>query len=397
MAVLISGGGIGGLAAAIALSQRGFEVDVLEQQQEPRELGAGITIWANGARVLTALGLDPLLEPFKSLVPGSRLRSGRSGRIIVRGALGDAYAAFHGARMYGLHRGDLRSALMTVAKGSPGVRMHLGQRVASVKQLDGHIAVETARGMRASGEALIGADGIHSVVRSAVAGPDAPRFSGEVVWRALVRRERLCGDAAEAARYAGVWVARDRHFLSYPVRGEELVNLGGFVESDEWRSESWTEPGKKSDFDRLFARFHPVVREMIDAADVCFVQAIHERPTLARWFAGRAVLLGDALHAAPPHLGQGAGMAIEDAMVLARTMSERREDPTAAFEAYETKRRARIARFKAAVTQAGRVFNYGNPLRGALVYGVAFAMSRVRPRPGGPESAWLDTYDALSA
>jgi len=395
MKVLIAGGGIGGLVAAIALARRGFEVEVLEQQTEPRELGAGITIWANGARVLSALGLDALLEPVKSFVPGSRLRHGRSGRIVAGGSLGEPYAARFGFPMYGLHRGDLRNSLMTVAHGSPRVRIHLGQRVMSVTQSADRVSIETERGMRATGDALIGADGIHSVVRSAVAGPEEPRFSGEVVWRALVRRERLTGAAAEAARYSSIWAGRDRHFLNYPVRGEQLLNLGGFVESDEWQSESWTEPGKKSDFDRLFARFHSIVREMIDAADECFVQAIHERAPLERWFAGRAVLLGDALHAAPPHLGQGAGMAIEDAMVLARLMGEHGSDPVAAFQAYQHKRQGRIARFKAAVIQAGRMFNYGNPVRGALVYGVAFAMTRLRPQPGSPQSHWLDTYDAL--
>ena len=392
----MSGGGIAGLAAAIALSQRGFEVDVLEQQIEPRELGAGITIWANGARVLTALGLDPLLEPVKSFVPGSRLRDGRTGFHVAGVALGESYAAHYGAPMYGLHRGDLRTALLTAAHACPGVRIHLGQRVSSVTQSPERVSIETERGMRASGEVLIGADGIRSAVRSAVAGPDAPRFSGEVVWRALVRRERLGRAAAEDARYTTIWAGSDRHFLHYPIRGEELLNLGGFVESDEWRSESWTETGEKSDFDRLYARFHPIVREMIDAADVCFVQAIHERAPLEHWFAGRAVLVGDALHAAPPHLGQGAGMAIEDAVVLARLLAEHRSDPGAAFQAFQDKRQARIARFKAAVLEAGRLFNYGNPVRGALVYGASFVMSRLARQPGTPNSHWLDTYDALA-
>jgi salicylate hydroxylase len=264
-----------------------------------------------------------------------------------------------------------------------------------VTQAPDSVRVETHAGLRVTGEALIGADGIHSCVRVAVAGPDAPSFSGEVVWRALIRRERLTRAAADMARFMTIWSARDRHFLHYPVRGEELLNLGGFVESDEWRSESWTETGSKSDFDRLFASFHPAVREMIDVADVCFVQAIHSRTPLARWFEGRVVLLGDALHAMPPHLGQGAGMAMEDAMVLARLMSEKGE-PSEAFRAFQEARQARIESVRAAVIQAGRVYNFGSPVRGALIHGVAWAMTRLRPRPGSPQSKWLDTYDAVS-
>ena len=342
MKVLVAGGGIGGLVAAIALTQRNIEVELFDQQTEPRELGAGIAIFANGARVLSSLGIDDSLEPSRHYSPGSRIRSGKSGRIIAELRLAEFHEARFGARAYDLHRGDLRQALMAAAGTKHSVKIHLGQRVAAVIQEPEGIAVETEQGMRATGDALVGADGIHSVVRREIAGPDAPRFSGEVVWRALVRRDRLTG--MSSTPFSTVWTGSDRHFLQYPVRGGSLLNIGGFIQSDQWRSESWTERGDRTVFASLFSAFHPAVREIIESADECFVQAIHERAPLSHWFKGRAVLLGDACHAMPPHMGQGAGMALEDAIVLARTMADGRQNLEDAFRSYQLKRKPRVDR-----------------------------------------------------
>lgn len=393
MKVLIAGGGIGGLTAALALSQRGVEVEVLEQQSEPRELGAGIFLFANGARVLSSVGLESAVAPLRSRCAFS-LCTGRRGRVLAKGKP-EPYEAQFGAPLGGMHRGDLRRVLMEGALRAPNVQIQLGQRVAAIEQTPTGVTVATERGLRATGDVLIGADGIHSVVRREIAGPDAPRFSGEVVWRGLVPRERLGGAARESAARAVIWTGRDRHFLQYPVRGDELLNVGGFVESDAWRSESWTEPGRKQDFAQLFADFHPIVRDIIDAADVCFVQAIHQRDPLPAWWKGRVVLLGDACHAMPPHAGQGAGMALEDAVVLARALADQPGDLAGALAAYQAKRKDRAERVAAKVSTLGRFYNYGTPLRRAAIYSTTWLMSRLRPasRPG----LWIDAYDARTA
>jgi salicylate hydroxylase len=393
MKILMVGGGIGGLVAAIALAQRDFEVEILEQQADPREVGAGIAIAGNGRRVLSSLGVDASLASLGHSASGVRLRSGKSGRVIAESRADPSLASRFGGLPYNLHRGDLRRVLMDAALACPTVRFHLGQRVTSISQEPDGVSVETVQGMRATGDALIGADGIHSVVRRAIAGPDAPRFSGEVVWRALVPRDRLPG--AASAEFTTIWTGRDRHFLHYLVRRGELLNIGGFVESEEWRSESWTLPGKKADFARLFAGFHIVVRDIIDAADECFVQAIHEREPLAAWFKGRAVLLGDACHAMPPHLGQGAGMAIEDAVVLARALADHRRDLDGAFRSYQTKRKERVERVAAAVRKFGRIYNVGHPIRGAVLHTLMRLMSKIRPAAGPFD--WVLEYDALSS
>ena len=391
MKILVAGGGIGGLVAAIALGQRGFEVEVLEQQVEPRELGAGIAIAANGARVLQSIGIDITLAPLAHFPVGGRLRRGRSGRVIAEARYA-SHARRFGARPYNLHRGDLRRVLLNAALACASVRIHLGQRVTSIAQEPDGVSVETEQGMRVTGDAIIGADGIHSVIRVAIAGSEAPRFSGEVVWRGLVHRDRLPETAS--AEFMTIWSGTDRHFLHYLVRGGELLNIGGFVESGEWRDESWTEPGNKADFARLFATFHSVVRDVINAADECFVQAIHERAPLSTWFKGRAVLLGDACHAMPPHLGQGAGMAIEDAVVLARELADHRGDVEGAFASYQAKRKDRVARVAAEVRSAGRIYNVGHPIRGAALHSAVWLASRISRN--GPTD-WVLDYDALSA
>lgn len=183
---------------------------------------------------------------------------------------------FVAARAYDLHRNDLRQVLLAAAVTKHGIQVHLGQRVAAVIQEPDRITVETEQGVRAAGDALVGADGIHSVVRREVAGPDAPRFAGEVVWRALVPRDRLTG--ISSTPFSTIWTGIDRHFLHYAVRGGSLLNIGGFIKSDQWRSESWTERGDRAVFASLFSAFHTAVSEIIESADECFVQAIHERP-----------------------------------------------------------------------------------------------------------------------
>jgi salicylate hydroxylase len=395
MRVLIAGGGIGGLVAAIALAQRDIEVEVFEQQTEPREVGAGIAIFANGARVISSLGIDAVLEPLRHYSPGFRIRRGKSGRLIAELPLGGFHEERFGARAYDLHRSDLRQALLEAAGSKHGVTVHLGQRVAKVIQDQGRVTLETDQGLRASGEALIGADGIHSVVRREIAGPDVPRFSGEVVWRALVPRDRLSGIASTP--FNTVWTGGDRHFLQYPVRGGGLLNVGGFVRSDRWRGESWTERGDQDAFAALYSEFHPAVREIVGAIDECFVQAIHERSPLEHWFKGRVVLLGDACHAMPPHMGQGAGMAIEDGVVLARAIAERPRNPEEAFRVYQAKRQDRVQRLLEAVRWNASMFRAGNPVRRAALDLGFWLMSRLRPTGPQEDFAWVYEYDALRA
>jgi salicylate hydroxylase len=395
MRILIAGGGIGGLVAGLALAQRNVEVDILEQQAEPREFGAGISIYANGARVLSSLGLDDALRPLRHQSAGAQLRSAKTGRLVSELRLRDFHQNRFGAPAYDLHRGDLRGVLLDVVKAQRGIKLHLGQRVTSVSQEPAAISVLTEQGLRLVGDALIGADGIHSAVRNMIAGADAPRFSGEIVWRALVPRNLLTG--AAQAPYIVIWMGGDRHFLQYPVRGGELLNIGGFVRTDAWKSESWTERGDKGEFARLFARFHPTVRHIIDAVDECFVQAIHEREPLSRWYSGRAVLLGDAAHAMLPHMGQGAGMAIEDAMVLARQIDSHREDLPAAFEAYEARRKDRVLRVAAHVRANAQLFRIDKPAQRAIVNAQMWLMSKISPTAPQERLAWLYEYDALSA
>jgi 2-polyprenyl-6-methoxyphenol hydroxylase-like FAD-dependent oxidoreductase len=213
------------------------------------------------------------------------------------------------------------------------VRIHFGQRVAKLIQEQERVTLETDGGLRASGGALIGADGIHSVVRREIAGPDAPRFSGEVVWRALVPRDRLSGIAGTP--FNTVWTGGDRHVLQYPVRGGSLLNVGGFVRSDRWRGESWTAPGDRAAFASLFSQ-----------------------------------VSGSAFRA---------------------RRAERSE------QADQAKRQDRVQRLLEAVRWNARMFRAGNPLQRVGIDLGFWLMSKLRPTGPQEDFAWVYEYDALRA
>ena len=370
--VLIAGGGIGGLTAALCLAQCGCVVDVFEQAAAFGEVGAGIQLSPNCSRVLLHLGLGPALQAVGFLPQATQFRAWDTGEVLGENRLGAYVHERHGAPYFHVHRGDLLGVLVEAAARTPGITLHTGMRVRDCAQdgqgvaltLEGrvHQGPAHARVERVAtdlgdggggagtghapavhtGDVLIGADGIHSVVRAHLWGDEQPRFTGNVAWRALVPAERLPSGLIRPMSTA--WWGPHKHFVHYYVRGGALVNCVCVVEKAGWEIESWTERGALSELRADFAGWHADLQTLIDAidTDALFKWALYDRTPMSRWGVERITLLGDACHPTLPFMAQGAAMAIEDAAVLAGCLARGAEVP-AALQRYEDMRRDRTA------------------------------------------------------
>lgn len=395
MKVVIAGAGVGGLTAALALHQIGVEVEVCERAPELGEVGAGVQVGPNGARVLHALGLAEALEPVVFRPQGVELRLHRSGLLVARTPLGAAAQQRYGFPYYHLHRADLHRVLEAAVRRRCGVgAIRLGCEVAGAEQDQHGAALVLGDGTRVRGDAVVGADGIHSKVRAVVLGPEHPEFTGHVAWRGLIPAERLQGVGLRPVVTS--WMAPHSHAVTYFVRGGALVNFVGITEHNAWRGESWTERGEKSELAADFAAWHPAVRAIVEAIEEPFRWALFARAPLKRWSVGRITLLGDACHPMLPYMAQGAVMAIEDGYVLAQCLKARRADPSAALARYESLRLGRTARVQAGAKAAGARFHLADPMARLVAFGALGLGSRLAPSRAMAANDWLMGYDATA-
>ena len=390
--VLIAGGGIGGLTAALCLAKAGFEVALFEQAAEFGEIGAGIQLSPNCTRVLHHLGLEPALRACAFLPEGTEFRAWKSGKVIGASALGQAVRDRYGFPYYHIHRGDLLRVLLEAAEGSPAIELSTASQVTGFEQ-DGRVRVavgdgSTSGGSVHEGDALIGADGIHSAVRAQLFGNDAPRFTGNVAWRALVPAERL--PTGLVRPMSTVWWGPHKHFVHYYLRSGALVNCVCVVEKTGWEVESWTEPGDLEELKRDFAGWHEDIQALIDNMDPnsLYKWALHDRPPLPLWGKGAVTLLGDACHPTLPFMAQGAAMAIEDAAVLAGCLAADDAVP-AGLRRYEDLRRARTARIQNGSRRNAKLFH----LTGIK----AWLRNRAAKQAGRRTMDGLFRYNALQA
>jgi salicylate hydroxylase len=340
LTIAIVGGGIGGLAAALSLRAAGFEAHVYEQARELGEVGAGIQVAPNASRILHGLGLGERLDEVGVRPLARRQRRWDDGRTLLRTPLaGDVEAAF-GFPYYHLHRVDL---LATLASALPAERVHIGHRLAGFADRGDRVEVWFDNGTHVEVDALVGADGIHSTVRTLLFGPERPRFTGCIVYRGLVPAERLEGLGLE--RSSETWMGPGRHFVHYFVRRGSLLNFVGAVEQDAWRRESWSERGEVADALAAFDGFHPQVGAILESAEETFVWGLFDRPPLARWSVGRVTLLGDACHPMLPFMAQGAAQAVEDGATLAACLHG--GDVVGSLQRYERLRLPRASRLQA--------------------------------------------------
>jgi salicylate hydroxylase len=339
--ICIIGGGIGGLAAALALLRRGLDVEVYEQSTQLGEVGAGIQISSNGTRVLYALGMEEGLNRVQVLPSRREIRHWSTGETWNWFELGATTAHRYGTPHIMLHRRDLHALLAEAVRRLKPDAIKLGKRCVGLARSDAHVRVRFESGEALTAAFVIGADGIHSTVRECLFGPDRPQFTGCVAWRGLVPMQRL---PSHLAQMLGTnWLGPHGHVLHYPVRRGELMNFISFVERDDWQIESWTVEGTTDELVNDYRDWHPDVHAIIRNIEVPFKWALMVRGPMDRWTKGRITLLGDACHPTLPFLGQGAVMAIEDAYVIAACLAKHLSDPARAFARYEDIRKDRTA------------------------------------------------------
>jgi salicylate hydroxylase len=343
MKIVVIGGGIGGLAAALQLLKAGLDVQVYEQAPRITEIGAGIQISPNASRLLHRLGLKPAMDAVGVRPPAVHQRRWDDGRTLQRAPVGAEVETTFGAPYYHFHRADLATLL---AEALPTERLHVGHKLVDLAQKGERVTARFENGVSVEADLLVGADGIHSRVRHLLFGPEKPRFTGCVAWRGLVPAARIKHLGIEVASHN--WMGPDGHVVHYWVAGGQMMNVVCVVEHGDWTKESWTDRGEVADVLARYEGWHPTVRDLIGAFPETFVWALHDRAELPRWSAGRVTLLGDACHPMLPMMAQGAAQSIEDGAALASLLKAMPDDIANALARYETLRKPRATKLQQA-------------------------------------------------
>src|SRR6202166_4835825 len=343
LSIAIAGAGIGGMTAAATLRQIGVDVNVYEQAPRFARVGAGIQMMPNSMKVLRRIGVEERVvnSAFK---PYSHLnREWDSGRVMRELPMPES---LFGAPYLCMHRAELHEAL---AAAVPEEIVHLGKKLAGIDQDARGVTLTFADGTRAHADAVIGADGVHSIVRDIIIGPDEPIHKGRIAYRAVFPSALLGGMDIGNSRTK--WWGIDRHIVIYYTTAtrSELYFVTSVPEAAAWLTrESWSAKGDVKELRKAYEGFHADVRAVVEACPDCHKWAILEREPLPRWSDGRVVLLGDACHSMTPYMAQGGATAIEDAAILARCLEDSGcEDVEGAFRRFEAHRKPRTSRIQA--------------------------------------------------
>ena len=390
MKVLIAGGGIGGLTAALALLKRGFDVEVYEQASALKEVGAGLQLSANGNRALYELGVGDALRQLSCEATGKEIRLWNSGETWKLFDLGAVSVENYGYPYFTVYRPDLLAVLADAVRALKADAIRLGAKSIGFEQDADGVSLRL-EGSSARGDALIGADGMHSNIRQTLFGADRPEFTGLMAWRGVIPMARLPG---RMRRMVGTnWVGPGGHVVHYPLHAGALMNFVGVKERADWQVESWSVRGTVDECLADFRGWNEDIEMMIRAIDVPYKWALMHRAPLDRWSVGRVSLLGDACHSTLPFLAQGAVMAIEDGFILARALAAH-ADVAQALTRYEAARRERTRRIVEGA--AANTKRFHNPelahAAGARAYvDREWTEARVKER-----YEWLFTYDVTA-
>jgi len=365
--IFVAGAGIGGLTAALALANSGFRVVVLEKADRLEEVGAGLQLSPNASSVLIGLGLRERLVARAVTPEAISIMSARAGGEIIRLPLGEAAALRAGAPYWVIHRADLQAALQAQVNDHPDIDLRLGWQFEDAAVHAKGLTVVQRRGNGRQQDlalALIGADGIWSTVRQHLFPQVQPQFSGLIAWRGTIEATQLPREYT--ARRVQLWMGPSAHLVAYPISGGRQINVVAIVPGT-WNTPGWSAAGDVVELKNAFAvsRWPGPARMMINAVDGWRKWALFTVPDGGEWSSGAIGLLGDATHAMLPFAAQGAGMAIEDAAVLAKCLSEDHADSAAtvaaALKRYGRLRRSRVARVQRTARNSGRIYHLTGP------------------------------------
>jgi salicylate hydroxylase len=356
---IVAGGGLGGLAVALALARRGRKVRVLEKASEFGEIGYGIQMGPNIMRVLDHLGVMRDLESTAFFPDALVMMDAVSGEEVTRIALGDAFQKRYGARYFVIHRRDLHGGLLAACERHEGVTLQASKGLASFEDRGGEVVVRCEDGSEYVGAALVGADGLWSPTRKAIVN-DAPRPTGHTVYRGVVPIDEVTD--RQFMNSMVIWCGHDIHLVQYRLRGGTVMNnVAVFVSPRFRRGEK--EFGQPEELFQMFEQAVPRVRDMLKYVSTERNWILHDRDPATNWTKGRATLLGDAAHPTLQYLAQGACMAMEDGVVLAAQVAQHGDDVNEAFLAYQRRRMNRTARVVLTARFFGEVCHAGGGAR----------------------------------
>jgi len=354
LSIVVAGGGIGGLAAACVLGRQGHEVTVLEQSSAFGEIGAGIQLGPNIFRMFDLLGLTEAIGKVAFFPTGLAMNDVRTGEQVIRVPLGDMADAAYGYPYGVIYRVDIHNVFLEACKAQPTVKLRTSSKVEGYAQDGQGVTVKLADGETLRADALIGADGLWSRVRQEVVGDGKPRVSGHIAYRAVLRRDEV--PAHLWSDDVLLWGGEKTHLVHYPLRRGELFNLVAVFHSNKY-DEGWNTFGDSAELTERFAQAVPQVRELLDKIETWKMWVLCDREPVKNWSDGRVTLLGDAAHPMLQYLAQGAGQAIEDAVVLGEALKHTGNDVASAFQKYQKARYLRTGRVQLTARFYGDIYN----------------------------------------
>ncbi|TWX72900.1 FAD-dependent monooxygenase [Colwellia sp. C1TZA3] len=359
--IVIAGAGIGGLCAALALAKRKFEVVVYERNSQLSEVGAGLQLSPNAMHVLQALGIANEVKA-KAFSPDSAvMRHYKTGKPYFTVPLGDNATQKYGAHYLHIHRADLHTALYNACVNM-NVTIHLGKAIQSYQQTQQNLTIHFDNNESIKADLLIGADGIKSNIQACMLGKKPAEFTGQVAWRGVVKASKLPKGLIKPS--ANLWVGPGKHFVSYYLRGGDLVNFVAVQERKDWQKESWNEPGDIDELRATFADWHPEITKLLSVTNHCFLWALFDRQPLEQWSDRKVTLLGDACHPMLPFLAQGAAMAIEDSYALAYCLACD-TDIQNALQSYQNIRLPRTQKIQHNARKNAALYHMSSPIEQA--------------------------------